>query len=52
MGPLRQHQTPQQLLHLCLEANDNLTWREVKHILATTAEQVHPSINVGYKNDT
>ena len=30
---------------LMLEANDNLTWREVKHILATTAKKTHPSIS-------
>lgn len=27
---------------LILEANPNLTWREVKHVLAATADQVHP----------
>ena len=29
---------------LMLEANSNLTWRDVKHILATTADQVDSSI--------
>ena len=28
---------------LMLEANPNLTWRDVKHIIATTADQVSPS---------
>ncbi|MBN2865067.1 MAG: S8 family serine peptidase [Thiotrichales bacterium] len=29
---------------LLLEANPNLTWREVKHILATTARQLDPGL--------
>jgi subtilisin family serine protease len=32
------------VIALMLEANANLTWRDVKHILATTADQVDASI--------
>jgi subtilisin family serine protease len=35
---------------LILEANPDLTWRDVKHLLATTSDQVHA--NVGDKGET
>ncbi|MCT2533683.1 Ig-like domain-containing protein [SAR92 clade bacterium H231] len=34
---------------LMLEANPDLTWRDVKHILATTADQVSPSLSYTYQ---
>ena len=37
---------------LMLEANPDLTWRDVKHILASTSDKVNPDVNHVYNSST